>query len=73
MNITKKHIKKKSRSSKLKEKYCISKKTHLAKEKFFILYHSLKISKQGGGGPNKLWGGQKKFEKLISVSLLPVY
>ena len=72
MNITKKHIKKKSRSSKLKEKYCISEKTHLAKEKIFILYHSLKISKQGGV-PNKLWGGRKKFEKLINVSLLPVY
>ena len=47
-NITKKHIKKKSRNSKLKEKYYINEKTHLATEKDFILHHSLRINKWGG-------------------------
>ena len=38
-NITKKHITKNSRNSKLKEKYYINEKTHLTKEKnlYFII------------------------------------
>ena len=47
-NITKKHITKKSRNSKLKEKYYINEKTHLATEKNFVLHYSLKISKREG-------------------------
>ena len=47
-NITKKHIKKKPRNSKLKEKYYINEKTHLATEKIFVLHHSLTINKHGG-------------------------
>ena len=46
-NITKKHITKKSRNSKLKEKCYINKTTHLATEKKFVLHHSLKINKRG--------------------------
>ena len=61
----KKHITKKSRNSKLKEKYDSNKKTYLATEERFVLHHSLKINKRGG--PNKLLGGRKKFENLISV------
>ena len=34
-NITKKHITKKSRNSKLKEKYYINEKTHLATKKIY--------------------------------------
>ena len=47
-NITKKHITKMSRNSKLKEKYYINEKIHLATEKIFVLHHSLKINKRGG-------------------------
>ena len=47
-NITKKRTLKKLRSSKLKEKYQIKEKTHLATENFFLLHHSLKINKRGG-------------------------
>ena len=36
-----------SRNSKLKEKYYINEKTHLAAEKKFGLHHSLKINKRG--------------------------
>ena len=32
---------------KLKEKYYMNKKTHLATEKKFVLHHSLKINKRG--------------------------
>ena len=46
-SITKKHITKKSRNSKLKEKYYINEKTHLAAEKKFVLHHSLRINKRG--------------------------
>ena len=59
MNITQKHITKKSRNSKLKEKYCINKKTHLATEKIFVLYHFLKINKQGGRNKLQGWVGKK--------------
>ena len=65
MNIAQKHITSKSRNSKLKEKYYINGKTHLATEKKFVLHHSVKINKQGG--LNKLWGVGKKFEELISI------
>ena len=65
MNITKKHITKKSRNSKLKEKYYINEKTDLATRKDFVLQHSLKINKRGS--PNKLRRDRKKIEKLISV------
>ena len=70
MNITKKHITKKSRNSKLKKKNYINKKTHLATEKNVVLHQSLKINKWGG--PNKLrevggGGVLKKIEKLISI------
>ena len=61
--IAKKHITKKICNSKLREKYHINEKTHLATEKFFLLHHSLKINNQGG--PNK---GVKKL-----ISVLPVY
>ena len=57
-NITEKHITKKSRNSKLKEKYYINEKTHLTTEKKFLLHHSLKINKRGGG-PIKLRGAKK--------------
>ena len=67
--MTKRHITKRSRNSKLKEEYYINEKTHLAPEKIFVLHHSLKINKRGD--PNKFWGVRKKIEKLISVS--PVY
>ena len=43
--MTKKHITKKSRNSKLKEKYYINGKTHLTTEIFFLLHHSLNINK----------------------------
>ena len=43
----KKRITKKSRNSKLKEKYYIDKKNHLATEKKFVLHHSLKTNKRG--------------------------
>ena len=46
-NITKKRITKKSRNSKLKEKYYINEKTHLATGKDFEVQHSLKINKRG--------------------------
>ena len=41
-SITKKHITKKPRNSKLQEKYYINEKT-------FVLHHSSKINKRGGG------------------------
>ena len=71
--LQKSHIILLNKNIKLKEKYYINKKTHLATEKYFVLHHSLKINKKGGGGPNKLRGGKgrKKIEKLISV--LPIY
>ena len=59
MNITKKHITKKSRNSKLKEKYYINEKTHLATEKKFVFQHSLKINKRWGGSE-----GRKKNRKI---------
>ena len=46
--IAKKYITKKICNSKLREKYYINKKTHLATEKKLVLHHSLKINKQGG-------------------------
>ena len=45
---------------KLKEKYYMNKKTHLATEKNFVLHHSLKIYKRGG--PNKTRGVRKKWK-----------
>ena len=45
--ITKKHISKKTRNSKLKEIYCINEKSHLATRKDLVLQHSLKINKWG--------------------------
>ena len=53
MNITKKHVTKKSCSSKLEEKYYINEKTHFATEKDFILQHSLKINKPEVGKKSK--------------------
>ena len=38
-----------SRNSKLKDKYYINEKTHLATDKNFALHHSLKVNKRGGG------------------------
>ena len=38
---------KKSRNSKLKEKYYMNDKTHLATKETFVLQHSLKIDKKG--------------------------
>ena len=75
-NITKKHIKKKSRNSKLKEKYYINEKTYLATGKKIILHHSLKINKRGA--PNKLrWGewegGSKKNRKIKERSFASNY
>ena len=46
LNITKKQITKKSHNSKLKEKYSIDKKTHLAIEKIFVPQHSVKINER---------------------------
>ena len=54
--LQKSHIILLNKNIKLKEKYYINKKTHLATEKYFVLHHSLKINKKGGGGPNKLRG-----------------
>ena len=67
----KSHIILLKKNIKLKEKYYINKKTHLATEKNFVLHHSLKINKQGGG-PNKLWGVRKnrKINKHPSPRLL---
>ena len=45
--MLKKHTTKKSRNSKLKEKYYLNEKTHLATEKKFVLQRSLKINKWG--------------------------
>ena len=56
--LQKSTLQKRSRNSKLKEKYYVNEKTHLATEKNFVLHHSLKITKQGG--PNKLRGVGKK-------------
>ena len=42
--------KKVTRNFKLKEKYYVNEKTHLAISNNFVPYHSLKISKRGGGG-----------------------
>ena len=69
-NITKKHITKKSRNSKLKEKYYINEKTHLATEKNFALHHSLKIHKRVGRGLNKLRRGRGS-EKNRKINKLP--
>ena len=46
------HITKKSRNSKLKDKYYVNvnEKTHLDTKKNFVLHHSLKTNKQGEGG-----------------------
>ena len=55
MNITKKNIAKNLQNSKLKEKYYINEKAHLAIEKKFVLHHSLKINNRRGG-----WGGFRK-------------
>ena len=60
MNITKKHVTKKSHNSKLKDKYYINEKTHLAIGKIFVIHHSLKMNKWGEGVPNKLLGVGKK-------------
>ena len=43
-------ITKKSRNSKLKEKYYINEKTHLATGNDFVLLHCLKINKRRGRG-----------------------
>ena len=51
-NITKKHVILLNKNIKLKEKYYMTKKTHLATAKNFVLHHSLKINKRGG--PSKL-------------------
>ena len=48
MNITKKHVTKKSCSSKLEEKYYINEKTHFATDQ-----HSLKINKPEVGKKSK--------------------
>ena len=58
----KKHITKKSRNCKLKEKYYINKKTHLATEKKLVLHHSLKINKKGGVLIRSRGGGLTKNE-----------
>ena len=55
-------LQKKSRNSKLKEKYYINEKTHLATEKNLVLHHSLKINKQVG--PNNPRGGSEKNRKI---------
>ena len=60
-NIKKKHITKKSRNTKLKEKYYINEKLIQLQKKNFIFHHSLKFNKQGG--PNKLQGGGVWSEK----------
>ena len=44
------------------EKYSIDEKSHLATEKNFVTLHFLKINNQGG--PNKLWGGSEKNQKI---------
>ena len=45
--LQKSTLQKKSRNSKLKEKYYINKKAHLATKTIFVPHHSLKINKQG--------------------------
>ena len=45
--LQKSTLQKRSRNSKLKEKYYVNEKTHLATEKNFVLHHSLKITKHG--------------------------
>ena len=63
--MTKKHITKKSRNSKFKEKYHINKKTHLATEKYFVLQHSLKINKRRGRIPiSSREGGWERNRKI---------
>ena len=57
---------KQSRNSKLKEKYYINEKTHLATEKIFVLHHSLKNNKRGILISNR---GSEKIEKVISAPL----
>ena len=47
--LQKSHIILLNKNIKLKEKYYINKKTHLAKEKIFVVHHSLKINKRGDG------------------------
>ena len=60
LNITRKHITKKSHNSKLKEKYYINEKAHLATKTIFVLHHSLKINKWGGGLISLGEGGSEK-------------
>ena len=74
MNITKKHIRNKSRNSKIKEKYHINEKTHLTAGIFFYFIIPWKLLNEGSfnklreeGG--RMGRGRKKIEKLISVPL----
>ena len=59
--LQKSHVILLNKNIKLKEKYYISKKTHLATEKKIVLHHSLKINKLWD--PNKLRGGVGKKSK----------
>ena len=71
-NITKKHIIKKSRNSKLKGKYYINEKTYLATEKNVALHCSLKINKQGGHNKIQGWSKSPPFIRHLRVFLFLV-
>ena len=62
--LQKSHVMLLNKNIKLKEKYYISKKTHLATEKNFVLHNSLKINKWWD--PNKLRGGGSDKSRKIN-------
>ena len=70
-NITKKHIKKKSRNSKLKEKYYINEKPHLATEKNLYFFIPWKLINEevliSSGGSGKNWKINKRPPRLLGT------